>query len=141
MPSFMNGKKQFYVGDANRSRLVTKVRWIVESVNGRLKQFKFFNQTIQNSSIPHLKDYLLITCAIINYFKEPLIKSKPEDRELAASMLALVNKRNVVHDMILEKNLLSKTVWKKIDSSNYIDFPILSEEELRGITFGKPFIR
>ena len=36
MPSFLNGKKQFDVDDANRSRLVTKVRWIVESVNGRL---------------------------------------------------------------------------------------------------------
>ncbi|CAF4189825.1 unnamed protein product [Rotaria sordida] len=115
MPSFLNGKKQFDVGDANRSRLVTKVRWIVESVNGRLKQFKFFNQTIQNKA---------------------LIKSKPEDRELAASMLALVNKRNEVQDMILEKNLLSKTVWKKIDSSNYLNFPMLSEEELREITFG-----
>ena len=56
MPSFLNEKKQFDVGDVNRSRLVTKVRWIVKSVNGRLKQFKFFNQTIQNSLIPHLKE-------------------------------------------------------------------------------------
>ena len=64
----------------------------MESVNRCLKQFKFSNQTIQNSLIPHLKDYLLITCTIINYFKEPLVKSKLEDRELTASMLALVNK-------------------------------------------------
>ena len=66
MLSFLNGKKQFDVGNVNRSRFVTKVRWIVESVNGRLKQFRFFNQTIQNSLISHLKDCLLITCAIIN---------------------------------------------------------------------------
>ena len=141
MLSFLNGKKQFDVGNVNASRLVTKVSWIVESVNGRLKQFKFFNQTIQNNLIPYLKDYLLIICAIINYFKEPLVKSKPEGRELAASMLALVNKRDEVQNMILEKDLLSKTFWKKISSSDYLDFPILSEEQLHGITFGKPLIK
>ena len=141
MLSFLNGKKQFDVGNINRSRLVTKIRWIVESVNRLLKQFKFFNQTIQNSLIPHLKDYLRITCAIINYFKDPLVKSKPEDRELAASMLALVKKRNEVQDMTLEKNLLSKIFWKKKNSSGYLDFPILFEEQLRGITFGKPLIK
>ena len=88
-----------------------------------------------------MKDYLLITCAIINYFKELLVKLKPEDLELAASMLALVNKRNEVQDMILEKTLLSTTFWKKINSSDYLDFPILSGEQLRGITFGKPLIK
>lgn len=137
MPSFLHGKRQFDVSDANHSRLVTKVRWIVESVNGRLKQFKFFNQTVQNCLIPHLKDYLLITCAILNYFKEPLAKSKLEDNELATSMLALVDKRNEVQNMIIENNLLSRTFWKKIKSSTYIDFPILTEEQLRSITFGK----
>ena len=88
-----------------------------------------------------MKDYLLITCVIINYFKELLVKLKPEELELAASMLALVNKRNEVQDMILEKTLLPKTFRKKINSSNYLDFPILSEEQLIGITFGKPLIK
>ena len=50
-------------------------------------------------------------------------------------MLALVNKRNEVKDMILDKTLLSKTFWKKINSSDYLDFSILPEEQLRGIKF------
>ena len=52
-------------------------------------------------------------------------KSKLEDRELAA----LVNKRNEVQDMISEKNLLSKMLWKKTSCSDYLNFPILSEEQ------------
>ena len=60
-----------------------------------------------------MKDYLLITCVIINYFKELLVKLKPEDLELAASMLTLVNKRNEVQDMILEKNSTIQNLLEK----------------------------
>jgi len=31
MPSFLNGKKQFNIEEANYTRLVTKVRWVIES--------------------------------------------------------------------------------------------------------------
>ena len=33
MPDFLKGKKQFPCREANRTRCVTKVRWIVESGN------------------------------------------------------------------------------------------------------------
>ena len=33
MPHFLKGKKQFPCREANRTRCVTKVRWIVESSN------------------------------------------------------------------------------------------------------------
>ena len=33
MPDFLKGKKQFLCREANRTRCVTKVRWIVESGN------------------------------------------------------------------------------------------------------------
>ncbi|XP_021354300.1 uncharacterized protein LOC110450853 [Mizuhopecten yessoensis] len=38
MPSFLHkGDKQFDTDDANTNRLVTKVRWVVESANARIK--------------------------------------------------------------------------------------------------------
>ena len=37
-PVFYNKKKQHSTKEANESRLVTMIRWVVESVNGRVKR-------------------------------------------------------------------------------------------------------
>lgn len=39
MPSFINKQAQFVTKDANETRLVTKVRWVVEAVNGQLENW------------------------------------------------------------------------------------------------------
>ena len=31
MPAFLNGKKQFTAEEANKTRCITKTRWVVES--------------------------------------------------------------------------------------------------------------
>ncbi|CAF4651489.1 unnamed protein product, partial [Rotaria sp. Silwood2] len=60
LPPFLNGRRQFTTTEANQSRYVTKIRWVVEAANARIKQFKFFSNTVQNSSLPHLEEYLSI---------------------------------------------------------------------------------
>jgi hypothetical protein len=41
MPSFLDqNQRLFDVNNANRSHFVTKLRWVVECVNARLKRFK-----------------------------------------------------------------------------------------------------
>ncbi|WAR19622.1 hypothetical protein MAR_001460 [Mya arenaria] len=45
MPSFLpKGNKQLGTTEANESRLVTKVRWVVESANARLKQWRLLDK-------------------------------------------------------------------------------------------------
>lgn len=47
MPAFMKkGEKQMSTADANTSRLVTKIRWVVESANARIKRWKFFDRVL-----------------------------------------------------------------------------------------------
>ncbi|CAF4635723.1 unnamed protein product [Rotaria sp. Silwood2] len=55
MPPFLDGKRQFSSEEANQSRCITKVRWVVEAANRRIKQFKYFANTVQNSSLPYLE--------------------------------------------------------------------------------------
>ena len=77
MPDFVvGGQKQLDDTQANRSRCITKVRWVIESgknilfccvitlttffiilVNGKIKQWRFLAQTIPMSSIKFLHDY------------------------------------------------------------------------------------
>ena len=84
MPDFLVGRqKQPDATQANRSRCITKVRWVIESgknilfccvitqntffiilVNGKIKQWRFLVQTIPMSSIKFLHDYVTIVCAL-----------------------------------------------------------------------------
>ena len=66
-PHFMErGQSQLDDEAANKSRLVTKVRWVVEVVNARLKRWAFFANVIPLACADDLEDYLLIVAALCN---------------------------------------------------------------------------
>ena len=89
LPPFLNGRRQFTSLEANESRHVTKIRWVVEAVNARIKQFKFFANTIQNSSLPFLEQYLMIICAMINRYQAPVKTNVEDDVEIGEKMISL----------------------------------------------------
>jgi len=62
---------------ANQSRLVTKNRYIVEILNGKLKKtFQYFDKTIQNTTIPYMFEDFKIACTLLNMtFKPPTTSS------------------------------------------------------------------
>ncbi len=93
LPPFLNGRRQFTAAEANQSWYVTKVRWVVEAANARIKQFKFLSNTVQNSSLPYLEEYLSIACAIINRYRPPIKTSTPEDVEIGQKMIVLRNEK------------------------------------------------
>jgi hypothetical protein len=68
-PSFLpKTEKQLPTYDANHSRLVTKIRWAVECVNGRLKSWKYFDKVVPNSDVHNIQSYLLIVAALCNCY-------------------------------------------------------------------------
>jgi len=95
LPPFLNGRRQFTAAEVNQSRCVTKVRWVVEAVNARIKQFKFLSNTVQNSSLPYLEEYLSIACALINRYQLPIKTSVPEDVEIGRKMIALRDQKKI----------------------------------------------
>jgi hypothetical protein len=93
MPSFLDPKqKQFDVQEANNSRFVTMLRWVVESVNSPIKRFKWFNQVIPNSSLASIKDFMVITAALLNCFHVPMITPCAADDALVTRMDSLRKK-------------------------------------------------
>ncbi|XP_033739141.1 uncharacterized protein LOC117326498 [Pecten maximus] len=59
MPRFLvKGQKQMSTEDANMSRLVTKVRWVVESSNARIKGWKYLDHTLPTNQVPYIGDYI-----------------------------------------------------------------------------------
>ena len=96
MPPFLDGKQQFSSEEANQSRCITKVRWVVEAANRHIKQFKYFANTIQNSSLGYLESDLSIACALINRYQPPIATSKPEDSEVGQKVMKLLQQKNRV---------------------------------------------
>ena len=151
MPHFLNGRKQFSLEEANRNRCVTKVRWIIESgkvhlpekfikiifysVNGQLKQWKYFSQTIQNSSLRYISNYLYITCALINAYGSRCVKDIYSGAEMATRMLEKCRKINPVQARLAEM-IREKMQWKKYDAQMFC-FPELTEDDVRNLCFGK----
>ncbi|XP_033726743.1 uncharacterized protein LOC117316313 [Pecten maximus] len=140
MPRFLSrGQKQFTTEEANSSRLVTKIRWIVESVNGRIKQWKFLQNIVPNNQIPYIGDYVQLICALCNRYLTPLNRGdSEEDQLLGAKMKVLASKQNGLQERVISERLDRRTgVWVKLDASEVVpQFPKLSEEDARNITFG-----
>ncbi|XP_062622155.1 uncharacterized protein LOC134283681 [Saccostrea cucullata] len=115
MPAFMKrGSKQLSTSDSNLSRVVTKVRWIVEATNGRLKQWQYLAKTLPNSQIPFIGDYVRIVAALCNKYRPPLSER--------------------VETEGLDRRGLR---WTKVDAENVApDFPCYEETELRQLTLG-----
>ena len=59
-------------------RFVTKVRYVVEDRNGKIKSFGALNKTIQNKMLPHIINDVRISAALINCFYD-LPKSDSND--------------------------------------------------------------
>ena len=67
MPHFIaKSHKQLSTEEANETRLYIKVRWVVESTNGRIKQWKALSNVMPNSQVILISDYVRNVCAPCN---------------------------------------------------------------------------
>ncbi|CAF4370868.1 unnamed protein product [Rotaria sp. Silwood2] len=134
MPSSLNRREQLSTEEANYTRLITKVRWIIESVNGQIKQWKYFSQTIQNSSLRFISNYLDITCALINAFRPRPVSDIHAGSELAYRMLEKFNEQTNIQ-VRLSQIAKERSDWKKYDAQMCL-FPELSQDDVRSLCCG-----
>ncbi|CAC5423661.1 unnamed protein product [Mytilus coruscus] len=140
MPRFLKkGDKQFSTEDANMSRLVTKIRWIVESSNARIKTWKYLSHTLPTNQIPFIGDFVRIVCALSNKYAPPLSQCTDveSDQLEAAKMIHLSKMSNTLKEHVETENLLKKKlIWKVASECDLENFPRLDDQELRNITCG-----
>ncbi|XP_061170430.1 uncharacterized protein LOC133179753 [Saccostrea echinata] len=148
MPVFLpKSCKQHSTIEANASRMVTKIRWVVEAANGRLKKWRFLDNVVSNSNIPSVGDFVRIVCSLINKYRPPLKTNDVNDFNNGFKMLMMSkNNENVLKELVTkDSNYRYRTnskLWKSIDARDAaINFPALSEEDVRQLTFGTYQIR
>ncbi|CAF5038005.1 unnamed protein product, partial [Rotaria magnacalcarata] len=140
MPGFLHNKKQLPADEANRTRLVTKNQWVIESVNGKIKQWKFMAQIIQKSTIRFISDYLDIICALINKYQCPAVKDIENGREIAMKMREMLTTENRLQERLAKHTGTTSLHWSKHNAANF-QFTSLTEENIRDRTFGSYQIR
>ena len=113
MPHFLpKGQKQHTTREGNESRYVTKVRWVIESANGRIKQWKALSNRLQNVLIPSVRDFVRIFCALCNAFRPLLASSSNTDQVVAERMLTLCSKENALQQRVQSEKLdKRRVIW------------------------------
>lgn len=146
MPHFLSGRKRFEDKEANETRLVTLVRWVVEAVNGRLKNmFHFFDTIISHQYFTKncnrkLRRYLRIACALMNRFCPPICHDSDRHEKLLLDIRQRENEPNTLKEEI-ESNkrdfVTRRTCWEKVAAADLTGFPQLTLDELESISLGK----
>ena len=97
IPPFLDGERQYSVEEANKSRCIAEVRWVVEAANRRIEEFKYFANTIQISSLCYyLENDLSVVCALINRYQRSIATSKVDDTEIDQQMVGLLSQKNAI---------------------------------------------
>ena len=139
MPAFLEkNEKQLSTEKASESRCTTKLRYIVEVVNGQIKRtFPIFNQIAFNRALPNSPDHFRIACAVINLIKNGNFHSdKQNGDEIALRIRSLMMKPNLLGNIVKEMNLTRRTslfVENDIlhtDVQQNYNFPILEQRDL-----------
>ncbi|KYN03209.1 hypothetical protein ALC62_05955, partial [Cyphomyrmex costatus] len=131
--------------DANLSRFVTKCRWIVEQVFGRLKiKFKIFAIPAHNSTLIHDYQALLIAFALLNLFHEPILSDRINE-DVAVLMKSRLHIPNQLQ-CVVEKFNLSKVraaflqieyvTFDNVENNQQLCFPHLTLDDLYSISLG-----
>lgn len=127
------GADQLTTEQANRTRLVTLCRWVVEVINGRFKRdFKLFRQEYFNRALSHMFEDFQNAAALINAFQTPI-----QDSIHASSFVNIINERfeipNLLADYVIRHNInRQRASFERLSSDQPIfeDFPVFSEEDL-----------
>lgn len=122
--------------EANKSRLVTKVRYNVERVNGVMKSvWKIFFNTIDTHYIPKIMTDFEIGAVLINRKSKTTVDDE-KSIEFANEMHRRVNMNNVLSTIVKRKDF--ENLMKKKRYEQFIDFiicPKLQRSDLEMIAF------
>lgn len=133
------GETQLTTEDANKSRLVTMVRWVVETINGRFKRdFKLFRNRIFNKNVPFICEDFKIAAALINFFQEPYADSLYL-LDFIDSINRNMGRPNLLAEYVLQNNLNMQRVpfhLMAADDPAVNDFPQLSMDDIIKFSIG-----
>lgn len=133
MPALKGKRNQLTAKESNESRLVTKLRWVIEAVHGIIGQkYKLLHHQLHNSLLPDAGLYCRIACFLQNRFGKRLNSDKGLLDEIISRMNATKNDVNTLAVEVENNNWNRKvTPFQLLSSEELLDFPEMSLDELK----------
>ncbi|CAF4987704.1 unnamed protein product [Rotaria sp. Silwood1] len=116
-----------------------QIRWVIESANGRVKQWRFFDHVVPNTMIEKIGDYFRIICAIINRYRPVFVKDTSKDQQIGEKILKLLRETNKIKTYVenIKNNTEKKLKWMPMNATNSMpNFPRMNFDELQELTLG-----
>lgn len=139
MPSLVQHserKGQLCTKEANRSRLVTALRFVVETRNGHLKTiFKIFNKNWCAYGQVDLSADIEICSALINKYFQTFESNRGFARQVADKMLSKLDDESKV-GKIVSKDRFQKQIKYFVRFNNFGELPTLTKDHLFSISLG-----
>ena len=138
MPACVPGNRQLTLSESNESRIVTKVRWVIESINGHLKnKFKNIGNVCRNASLENTYKDIKIACALLNKYGTRLYSDRNNDEMIIDQVRIRRNKENLLFNLVNSEDLNRRTVgFTRYDRHARQAFPILNYDALYKIAIG-----
>lgn len=132
MPALKGKRNQLTAKESNESRLVTKLRWVIEAVHGIIGQkYKLLHHQLHNSLLPDAGLYCRIACFLQNRFGKRLNSDKGLLDEIISQMNATKNDVNTLAVEVENNNLNRKVTPFQLSSEELLNFPEMSLDELK----------
>ena len=102
--------------EASECRLMTKVRWTVESYHSQMKKWRILSDRIENQFVPKIGDIGKIISAVLNAFRDPIVNDGQdfESDLIAKIMKEQLLKTSTLLDDINHGLISSQSHWKLI---------------------------
>lgn len=133
MPALKGKRDQLTTSEANESRKVTKVRWVVEAVHGAISQkFRLLDNVLDNKILPNVRSF----CRIAAFLQNKYGKRHISDIDLHDKIIKNMKDRQTMKNTLVDEVLLHnwdrrKQPFQRLLASEVQDFPELSEEKLK----------
>lgn len=132
MPSLKGKRHQLTTAEANQSRRVTKIRWVVESIHGIIGQkYRILHNQLDNKLLPKLRSYCRVASFLNNQFGKR-VKSDPDlCDEIFNQMVTRNANENSLALQVENKGWVRKKVpFQTLNSTDISDFPQMTERDL-----------
>lgn len=133
MPAIKGKRAQLPTDEANMSRQVTKIRWVVEAVHGAIAQkYNLLHNNLDNKMLPKVS----LLCKVVGFLHNKFGKRLDSDTGLNETIVQYFKERLALPNSLSEEVEkqhwnLRKTAFQQLVSSEILDFPRLNEEQLR----------
>lgn len=143
MPALKGKRSNLTCKEANDSRFVTKLRWVVEAVHGILgKKYRLLHHQLDNKLLPKVGEYCKIACFLNNRFGKRLnCDGELEDAILKRMLNSRVDENSLAIEVENARWSRRPSLAQKLTSEDLSDFPEMTERDLKIFFSGKDFFK